>query len=62
MRVALRDGESFDSLLRRFKAGVAKHGIISDFKRHQTFMSKGQKARAKEKRAERKRLSKKGGY
>lgn len=60
MRVQLRDGETFESLLKRFRSGVAKHGIISDFKRHQTFMSKAQKARAKLKKAERKRLSKGG--
>ncbi len=62
MRVTLRDGENIDSLLRRFKSGVAKHGIIREFKQHQSFMSKSQKARAKEKRAERKRLSKKAAY
>ncbi len=56
----MRDGENFESLLKRFRSGVAKHGIISDFKRHQTFMSKAQKARAKLKKAERKRLSKGG--
>ncbi len=58
MRVILRDGESFESLLKRFRSGVSKHGIISDFKRHQTFMSKAQKARAKEKKAARKRAAK----
>lgn len=57
MRVTLRDGENFESLLKRFRAGVAKHGIISEFKRHQTFMSKAQKVRAKEKKAARKRAS-----
>lgn len=54
MTVALRDGEAFESLLKRFRASVAKDGIISDFKRHQSFMSKGEKLRAKIKRAQRK--------
>lgn len=55
MQVTARDGESFESLLKRFKAGVAKHGIISEYKRHQSFMSKSQKIRAKVRKAERKR-------
>ncbi len=58
MQVLLRDGEGFEQLLKRFRASVAKHAIISDFKRHQTYMSKSQKIRAKLQRAERKRLAK----
>jgi ribosomal protein S21 len=58
MQVSLRGGESFDSLLKLFLSGVAKHGIISEFKRHQSFMSKSQKLRAKIQRAERKRMLK----
>ncbi len=57
MQVVLRNGESFESLLKRFRVGVSRHGIISEFKRHQTFMSKAQKVRAKEKKAARKRTS-----
>ncbi len=55
MQVTARPGEAFDSLLRRFKSGVEREGILGDYKRHQTFMSRGEKARAKLKRAERKR-------
>ena len=51
----LGGGEAFESLLRRFKSGVEREGILGDYKRHQTFMSRGEKARAKLKRAERKR-------
>lgn len=58
MQVTLRSGESFDQLLKRFRSGVAKHGIISEYKRHQSFMSKSQKLRAKIQRAERKRMLK----
>ena len=43
------------SLLRRFKQGVERGGILGDYKRHQTFMSRGEKARAKMKCAERMR-------
>lgn len=55
MQVTARPGEAFDSLLRRFKSAVEREGILGDYKRHQTFMSRGEKARAKLKRAERKR-------
>lgn len=55
MEVLARPGEPFEALLRRFKNGVERGGILGDYKRHQTFMSRGEKARAKIKRAERKR-------
>jgi len=58
MQVTLRQGETFDSLLKRFRSAVAKHGIISDYKRHQSFLSKSQKLRAKIQRAQRKRMLK----
>ena len=58
MQVSLRTGESFDSLLKRFRSGVAQHGIISEVTRHQSFRSKSQKLRAKSQRAERKRMLK----
>ncbi len=58
MQVYLRDGESFESLLKRFKSGVAKHGILSEYKRHQSFVSKAERVRAKAKKAERKRAIK----
>jgi len=51
MEVRPRRGESFESLLRRFRAMVAKEGVLTEFKRHQAFMSKGEKARAKLRRA-----------
>ena len=57
MEVIARPGEGIDSLLRRFKQGVERGGILGDYKRHQTFLSRGEKARAKAKRAERKRLT-----
>jgi ribosomal protein S21 len=54
MQVRLRDGESFDSLLRRFKSAVQQGGVIREFKQHQSFMSRGERERAKAKRAQRK--------
>ena len=56
--VKLRDGETFESLLKRFRVGVERQGILRDFRRHQAFMSKSQKARLKARKAERKRLTK----
>jgi len=53
--VIARPGEAFEGLLRRFKSGVEREGILGDYKRHQTFMSCGEKTRAKLKRPERKR-------
>jgi len=55
VQISARPGESIDQLLRRFKQAVERGGILGDYKRHQTFMSRGEKARAKLKRAERKR-------
>jgi small subunit ribosomal protein S21 len=55
--VVSRPGEAFESLLRRFKSGVEKEGLLGDYKRHQSYMSRGEKTRAKLKRAERKRRS-----
>jgi ribosomal protein S21 len=55
LEIRARPGEGFDSLLRRFKQGVERGGILGDYKRHQSYMSRGEKARAKAKRAERKR-------
>ncbi len=58
VQVNLRDGETFESLLRRFKAGVARDGILSDFRRAQAFISKGERIRMKIRKAERRRLRK----
>ena len=55
MEITTRPGEPFEALLRRFKQAVERGGVLGDYKRHQTFMSRGEKARAKLKRAERKR-------
>jgi small subunit ribosomal protein S21 len=55
VEITSRPGENFEALMRRFKQAVERGGILGDYKRHQTFMSPGQKARAKIKRAERKR-------
>ncbi|MBI2865583.1 MAG: 30S ribosomal protein S21 [Chloroflexi bacterium] len=58
MQVKLHEGEAFESLLKRFRSGVAKHGILRDVRRHESFMSRGEKQRQKARRAQRRRLSK----
>jgi small subunit ribosomal protein S21 len=55
MHVEPRDGETFDELLRRFKAGMAKAGILKEFKRKQRFTSAGEERRIKAKAAARRR-------
>jgi small subunit ribosomal protein S21 len=53
LQVTPRDGESFESLLRRFKTGVEKEGVLREFRRRQRFVSKSQEERAKAKKAAR---------
>jgi len=53
--VRLRDGESFDSLLRRFRKVVTKDGILQDVKRIQ-FYEKPSERRRKELAAARRRM------
>ncbi len=55
MHVEPHEGENFDSLLRRFKAGVAKAGILREYKRKQAFKSAGELRREKAKAAARRR-------
>ncbi len=55
MHVQVRDDESFDQLLRRFKTGVEKAGILREYKRKQRFKSAGELRREKEKAAARRR-------
>ncbi|MBI4336516.1 MAG: 30S ribosomal protein S21 [Chloroflexi bacterium] len=43
--VSLREGESGDSLVRRFRIAVERSGILRDVRDHRFFRSKGQKAR-----------------
>lgn len=43
--VTLRDGESVESLIARFRTAVQHSGILRDLKEHKFFRSKGEKAR-----------------
>ncbi len=56
--VRLREGESFDSLLKRFRKVLAKDGILQEVKRTQ-FYEKPSEKRKKELMAARRRLLRK---
>jgi len=56
--VRLREGETFDSLLKRFRKILAKDGILQDMKRIQ-FYEKPSEKRKKEILAAKRRLSRK---
>lgn len=53
--VSIRDGESQDSLLRRFQRVVQMEGILREAKAHEHFVSKGDAARIKAKKNARRR-------
>lgn len=45
--IKIREGESLDSALKRFKKQVQKFEIIKDYKRHQYYESKSLKRKRK---------------
>ena len=60
-QVVLKDGESFDSLLRRFRKKVTRSRILSEVKKKRYYVSKSEKrhrARLKAINRERKRQRK----
>jgi len=59
MQVQLRDGETQESLLKRFQKAVLMSGVLRDAKAHNYFMSRGETERLKSKNAARKRRQKK---
>ena len=59
LEVSIREGETQDSLLRRFQRMVQMDGILRDAKAHRHFLSKREAARLKAKKnARRRRLGK----
>ena len=52
MNVNQEDGESFDSLLRRFTQKVKRDGILSEYKRKRFFVSKSVEKREKMKKSQ----------
>ncbi len=55
MQVEPREGETFDQLLRRFKTGIDRAGILREFRRRQRFRTEGELRREKAKAAARRR-------
>jgi ribosomal protein S21 len=55
MQVQLGDGETQESLLKRFQKTVLMSGVLRDAKTHNYFVSKGEADRIKSKNAARKR-------
>ncbi|MCX7840347.1 MAG: 30S ribosomal protein S21 [Anaerolineae bacterium] len=53
MTVRLREGESFDSLLRRFNKEVMEGGIMKDLRRRRWFIPKGEQRRMDERKGRR---------
>lgn len=45
MQVTLREGETQENLLRRFRTGMQRSGILQDIKRRRFFISKSQQER-----------------
>lgn len=54
MKVTLRENESQEELIRRFKKQTNKEGIIQEYKRKQFFYKKSLKRELKSKEARRK--------
>jgi ribosomal protein S21 len=55
LKVSIREGESQDSLLRRFQKMVQMEGILREAKTHRYFLSKRDAARLKAKKSARRR-------
>jgi len=55
LQVRIREGESQDSLLRRFQRTVQMSGILREAKAHRHFLSKGEMARIKAQKNARRR-------
>jgi len=55
LEVYLRDGETADSLLRRFQRNVQVSGIMREVKARRYYLSKGEAARLKVRRNARRR-------
>ena len=51
--VKIREGESFDSLLRRFNKEVMDGGVMKDLRRRRWFVPKGEQKRIDERKGRR---------
>ncbi len=55
LEVSIREGETQDSLLRRFQKMVKMSGVLREAKSHRYFLSKGEMARLKAQKSARRR-------
>jgi small subunit ribosomal protein S21 len=55
--IRVKEGESFESALRRFKKKCEKAGILSDLRRHQHFEKPSERRKRKLNAARRKNLA-----
>ncbi len=55
--IRVKEGESFESALRRFKKKCEKAGVLSDLRKHQHFEKPSERRKRKENAARRKAVS-----
>jgi small subunit ribosomal protein S21 len=55
--IRVKDGESFESALRRFKKKCEKAGVLADLRRHQHFEKPSERRKRKLNAAKRKNLA-----
>ncbi|MCL4545280.1 MAG: 30S ribosomal protein S21 [Chloroflexi bacterium] len=58
MHVELKEGESFDQVLKRFVRGVSQSGILRSYRESSRFVSKSETERLKRRRAARRKARK----
>ena len=54
-RISVRENESLDDAMKRFKRQVNKANVIADYKKHDFFLKKGLKRKLKSENARKKR-------
>lgn len=54
VKVVIRDNETLDEGLRKFKRSVNKAGILPDYRKHEFFLKKGLRRKLKSEMARRK--------
>jgi small subunit ribosomal protein S21 len=55
--IRVKEGESFESALRRFKKKCEKAGVLSDLRKHQHFEKPSERRKRKENASRRKAVS-----
>ncbi|MCL4540814.1 MAG: 30S ribosomal protein S21 [Chloroflexi bacterium] len=58
MHVELKEGESFDQVLKRFTRGVSQSGVLRSYREASRFVSKSETERLKRRRAARRKARK----